>query len=93
LDSEKVTIGYTFIVRDFWGGGTNWEIKELMLRHALSSVKTAVFRVGEKNLRSQNALEKIGASFHSRDGSSLVYRIRAPDFMKFEADLDWASFK
>jgi len=34
-----------------------------MLEHAFRNVERVVFVVGEKNLRSQRALEKIGASF------------------------------
>src|SRR5881227_770599 len=60
---SEVEIGFTFLERKFWGGEYNGELKSLMLNHALRFVGRAVFVVGEKNLRSQKALEKIGAKF------------------------------
>ena len=63
---SEVEIGFTFLERNFWGGAYNRELKSLMLEHAFRFVKRVVFVVGEKNLRSQKALEKIGASFLKR---------------------------
>jgi len=53
-----------------------------MLRHAFRFVKKVVFLVGPQNLRSQRALEKIGAvrAGRRRDASGLdraVYQITA----------------
>jgi len=53
-------IGYTFLARSHWGGGCNRELKRLMLAHALAQVERVRFRVGEDNLRSRKAMEKIG---------------------------------
>ena len=61
LKSDEVEIGWTFLERKFWGGTYNRELKRLMIDHALKSVERVVFVVGEKNLRSQQALRKIGA--------------------------------
>jgi RimJ/RimL family protein N-acetyltransferase len=77
LDSKnsELEIGWTFLERQFWGGSYNRELKKLMLDHAFRFVDRILFVVGEKNLRSQRALEKIGASFlrkaqlPARDGS------------------------
>ena len=65
LDSKnsEVEVGWTFLERQFWGGIYNRELKILMLDHAFRFVERVVFVVGEKNLRSQKALEKIGARF------------------------------
>ena len=60
---SEVEIGWTFLERAFWGGVYNRELKTLMLDHAFQFVDRVVFVVGEKNLRSQKALEKIGARF------------------------------
>src|SRR6266403_5182040 len=60
---REVEIGWTFLERAFWGGSYNRELKSLMLEHAFRYVGRVVFVVGEQNLRSQRALEKIGASF------------------------------
>jgi RimJ/RimL family protein N-acetyltransferase len=60
-EAGEVEIGWTFLARSHWGGAYNGEMKRLMLEHALQFVPRVVFRVGPGNLRSQRALEKIGA--------------------------------
>jgi N-acetyltransferase len=88
-DSE-VEIGWTFLERKFWGGRYNRELKKLMLDHAFQFVDRVVFVVGENNLRSQKALEKIGAKFlkrksvPSRDGtmvSNVVFVITRESYL------------
>jgi RimJ/RimL family protein N-acetyltransferase len=61
-DAERgeIEIGWTFIVREHWGGTTNREVKRLMLDHAFTFVDTVIFWVGERNWRSQGAMTKIG---------------------------------
>ncbi len=85
-DAEKseVEIGWTFLARSRWGGAYNGEMKRLMLGHAFRFVKSVVFVVGERNLRSQRAVEKIGGvragTRTEPDGRvSVVYRITAPE--------------
>ncbi|MXO89325.1 GNAT family N-acetyltransferase [Pontixanthobacter aquaemixtae] len=56
----SVEIGWTFLAPALWGSGANAELKRLMLTHALESVERVNFRVGETNLRSRKAMEKIG---------------------------------
>lgn len=58
---REIEIGFTFLARDYWGGAYNGEMKQLMLRHAFQFVDTVIFLVGPNNIRSQRALEKIGA--------------------------------
>lgn len=60
-ENSSVIIGYTFLSRPYWGGSYNLDLKKLMINYALKSVKTAYFQVGIGNLRSQKAMEKIGA--------------------------------
>ncbi|ANY19657.1 hypothetical protein A6F68_01139 [Tsuneonella dongtanensis] len=62
----SVEIGFTFLARSHWGGGTNREMKRLMLAHALSQVNYVRFRVGETNLRSRTAMERIGGRLTER---------------------------
>jgi RimJ/RimL family protein N-acetyltransferase len=57
---REIEIGWTFLTRDYWGGSFNREIKRLMLDHAFTFVDTVIFWVGEENLRSRRAMEKIG---------------------------------
>jgi RimJ/RimL family protein N-acetyltransferase len=59
--NSEIEIGWTFLARSHWGGAYNGEMKRLMLRHAFKFVDNVVFIVGPRNLRSQKALEKIGA--------------------------------
>lgn len=58
---SEIEIGWTFLARKYWGGPYNREMKELLLDHAFKFVETVIFLVGEHNIRSQMALEKIGA--------------------------------
>jgi RimJ/RimL family protein N-acetyltransferase len=60
-EKSEIEIGWTFLARKYWGGRYNGEMKELMLAHAFKFVENVVFFVGENNLRSQKATEKIGA--------------------------------
>ena len=62
----SVEIGWTFLARSHWGGGYNREMKRLMLAHALRFVERVDFRVGEGNLRSRRAMEKIGGRLSDR---------------------------
>ena len=64
--ASEIEIGWTFLERAYWGGTFNREMKMLMLGHAFRFVDRVVFVVGENNLRSQKALEKIGARFLRR---------------------------
>lgn len=58
---NSVVIGHTFIAREYWGNGYNKSIKKLMLDYAFNHVNKVVFYVVENNIRSQKALEKLGA--------------------------------
>ena len=58
---SEIEIGWTFLARKYWGGRYNREMKELLLAHAFKFVERVVFLVGEHNVRSQKAMEKIGA--------------------------------
>jgi len=60
-EKSEIEIGWTFLARKYWGGRYNREMKQLMLAHAFNFVENVVFFVGENNVRSQRATEKIGA--------------------------------
>jgi RimJ/RimL family protein N-acetyltransferase len=60
-EKSEIEIGWTFLARKYWGGQYNREMKSLMLNHAFKFVENVVFLIGEKNIRSQKAIEKIGA--------------------------------
>lgn len=81
---EEIEIGSTFLGRAYWGGRYNRELKSLMLRHAFTFACSVVFRIGEKNLRSRKAIEKIGAELvdvpSRRLAGHVVYRITREEF-------------
>ncbi len=59
-DPGEVEIGWTFLAPSHWGGAANGEMKRLMLAHAFAAVPVVIFLIGETNLRSRRALEKLG---------------------------------
>jgi RimJ/RimL family protein N-acetyltransferase len=60
-NQNSVLIGYTFIGRKFWGTNHNKALKKLMLDYAFQFVDKVYFHIGAFNIRSQKAIEKIGA--------------------------------
>jgi RimJ/RimL family protein N-acetyltransferase len=65
-EGGSVEIGWTFLAHSHWGGRYNAEMKRLMLAHALRFVERVDFRVGETNLISRRAMEKIGGRLSER---------------------------
>jgi RimJ/RimL family protein N-acetyltransferase len=63
FQENRISIGYTFLARSHWGGRFNRELKTLMLEHAFKFVSEVFFDIGESNIRSRRAIEKIGAKF------------------------------
>lgn len=58
---RQVEIGWTFLARSHWGGRYNGEMKALLLDHAFGAVDRVLFVIGEHNVRSRRAVERIGA--------------------------------
>lgn len=58
---DSIAIGFTFLVREKWGGRSNRELKHIMLAHAFKSFDTVYFHIAATNIRSQKATLKIGA--------------------------------
>ncbi len=80
-DRSEIEIGWTFLARSHWGGVYNGEMKRLMLAHAFRFVSGVLFVVGEKNIRSVKAVEKIGGVLVGAapgEAGRVVYRIAAP---------------
>lgn len=80
----QVEVGWTFLEPARWGGVWNGEMKRLMLAHAFASVSTVIFTVHCDNVRSQRAVERLGAvrvgtevDAHGR-GTNVVYHLEAP---------------
>jgi N-acetyltransferase len=93
---RKTDIGWTWYIPSVWGQGFNFDAKNLMLTHAFEiwQVQRIGFKVDERNKRSQQALEKLGAS---REGFFRNHMIR-PDGSRRNSyfygitDEDWRDF-
>jgi RimJ/RimL family protein N-acetyltransferase len=60
-NKRTILIGYTFIARHCWGSQYNRSMKKLMMDYAFQFVDKVLFHVGENNIRSRKAMEKLGA--------------------------------
>jgi RimJ/RimL family protein N-acetyltransferase len=79
LDHE-IKIGYTFFSRDCWGKGINKQVKTLMLNYAFIYIEKVIFHIGAQNIRSQIAIEKLGAKKISEE---MVAYYNEPDRLNF----------
>ncbi|MFC6336340.1 GNAT family N-acetyltransferase [Pseudomonas sp. CCM 7891] len=59
---DSIAIGFTFLVREKWGGNTNRELKRLMVEHAFKTHDIVYFHIAPSNIRSQKATMKLGAT-------------------------------
>jgi RimJ/RimL family protein N-acetyltransferase len=80
-DADEIEIGWTFLARAYWGGDTNREVKRLMLAHIFRFVPTVIFMVGEKNFRSQRAMEKIGGRLRNETRDRAYHGVRVRDLV------------
>ena len=69
---DEIEIGWTFLARSHWGGATDAAMKALMIGHALTGYDQVIFLIGETNLRSRRAVEKIGAVLTDRDHRAMA---------------------
>ena len=60
-EEDRITIGYTFIGRAYWGKLYNTSLKKLMIDYALNHFNAVIFHIGSQNIRSQKAIERLGA--------------------------------
>ncbi len=65
-DPSEIEIGWTFLARSHWGGRYNADAKRLMLDHAFRSFERVAFYVGADNVRSQRAVQRLGATLAER---------------------------
>ncbi len=62
LETNNISIGYTFFIRSHWGRGYNYALKQLMLNHIFQFVNAVSFFIGAFNKRSQISIERFGAT-------------------------------
>jgi RimJ/RimL family protein N-acetyltransferase len=78
---DEVEIGWTFLSPARWGGIWNGEVKRLMLDHAFLEVQRVRFTVHSDNVRSQQAVRRLGAeqigtaADHQGRGENLLFRL------------------
>lgn len=89
--ARSIKIGYTFLGRKWWGGGYNPTVKALMLDHAFDYVDQVFFEVGEHNIRSIKAMQRIGgvpfsssliAYYGEEPKTNLIFMIKPADFYR-----------
>ncbi len=61
-ENKSVLIGYTFFARSHWGSKYNPALKNLMIQYAFQFIDSVIFHIGANNIRSQKAIERLGAS-------------------------------
>ncbi len=84
-DSREISVGYTFIQRALWGTGANRELKQLMLEHIFNYANTVWFHVGQENLRSRRAVEKLGAILSHEEARELEGRAFVQLYYRLDA--------
>ena len=58
---HSIYIGYTFYSTQSWGQGINQAVKALLLDYVFQFVTTVRFHIGADNVRSQIAIQRLGA--------------------------------
>lgn len=88
-ENKSIFIGYTFYGVKFWGKGLNQQAKTLMLDYIFQFVEKVNFHVGASNIRSQKAMEKLGAI---KTDEIMVAYFGEPDRLNFQYEIlkkDW----
>jgi RimJ/RimL family protein N-acetyltransferase len=83
-EHSSIAIGYTFLIREYWGGDYNRSMKGLLLDYAFKFVDSVRFHIGANNLRSQKGTLKLGvrkiAEKTIGDTSHFEYEIRKEEW-------------
>ena len=82
---SRIAIGYTFLAKEYWGGKYNRAVKKLLLDYAFQFVHSVVFHIGPTNIRSQQAILRLGAKQigeeHYNGTLQFLYEIRRSDWL------------
>lgn len=89
VDDKSIHIGYTFLARDHWGSTYNRSLKTLMLNHAFTFAESVLFHIGVVNIRSQKAIEKLGAVKEGQDDLAYYGETPNPNFIYRITKLRW----
>ena len=91
--AKSIEIGYTFYSKDCWGKPFNNSCKKLMINYAFQFIDTINFVIGVNNIRSQKAIERLGAIkireeevayFGEASQMNFIYTIEKKDWEIFE---------
>lgn len=89
-ETEKsILIGYTFYGRDYWGSTYNQTVKKLMLDYIFQFVDKVLFHIGAQNIRSQKAIERLGALKVREIGVAYHSEAEVPNFEYVLSKNDW----
>jgi len=89
--NKSIAIGYTFLAKDHWGTTYNRSLKSLMIDHAFTYFSAIIFHIGAINIRSQKAIERLGAIkisevemeyYGETTKLNFVYQIKKEDWKK-----------
>lgn len=89
-ENSSILVGYTFYGRNSWGKNVNPQVKKMMLDYIFQYVETVIFHVGKDNIRSQIAMERLGAEkireeeiayFGELPKINVVYEIKKRDWI------------
>ncbi len=89
-ETKSVSIGYTFLSRTHWGTIYNRALKSLMINHAFKFVNSIQLHVGAVNIRSQKAVEKLGAKKIDEIEMEYYGEPKKLNFIYQLNKLDWA---
>ncbi len=86
FDDNKPTvkIGYTFLGKLYWGTNINYNSKKLILNFLFLFLEHVCFDIFEKNIRSQKAVKKLGASLNSQTEDKHHYILDNKSWIKLE---------
>ncbi len=88
--TKSIEIGYTFYSRDCWGKPYNNSCKKLMINYAFQFIDTINFYIGANNIRSQKAIEKLGAIKTREEDVAYFGEASQLNFMYTIEKKDWA---
>jgi N-acetyltransferase len=89
-EEGEAEIGWSFLTRAYWGGPANRDKKTLMMENAFQFADAIIYRVGDTNLRSRRAVEKLGGILTDRvemldtphgPAKYITYVIRCEDWL------------
>ena len=94
-NERKILIGYTFYEKNCWGKGINQRVKRMMLDYIFNYISEVIFHVGASNIRSQIAMDRLGATkieeqevayFGEETKLNFVYSITKNDWLRLREE-------